>query len=333
MDRRTLLAAPTVLLSRPADAQPPALSARKPGNFPSRPIELIVAFPAGGGMDVTARILARHAERLTGHRFVVNNRTGGAGMVAHNFMAKQASPDGYTMGILSSGVFVDGVLRSEGRWSIDDLEIAAFINYDPSTWIVAASGPLQGLDLRAIVSRAREAPDSVRVAMLPQSASEFIIEQVERGTGARFTKVPFQGGIPGMTAMLGGHIDVATVFFSEFRAQFEAGAVRPVGIAGPAPVPNLPGVPTFDSTLGTNGIHWAAWRFAMLPRNVPQDRRDYLAAIVEAVVADPEAQRDFTQAGVLLDPSFGTGDAMRASAARLFAAQLRFLRESGRVAT
>lgn len=331
MHRRTLLAGPAALLARPAFAQAPA--APKPADFPTRPIELVVAFPAGGGMDVTARILARHAERLTGHRFIVNNRTGGAGIVAHAYMARQAPADGHTMGILSSGVFVDGVLRAQGLWSIADLEIAAFINFDPTVWIVAARGPMEGLDLAALVARAKEAPETVRVSMLPQSASEFIIEQVERGTGARFVKVPFQGGIPGMTAMLGGHIDVATVFFSEFRSQLEAGAVRPVGVAGPSRVANLAGVPTFDEALGTNGVSWAAWRFAILPKNVPAERRDYLAAIVDAVVADPEAQREFTQAGVLLDPSFGTGDAVRAAAARLFASQLRFLRESGRVAS
>lgn len=331
MHRRTLLAGPAALLARPAFAQAPALGAPRPADFPNRPIELVVAYPAGGGMDVTARIVARHAERLTGHRFIVNNRTGGAGMVAHAYMARQAPSDGYTVGVLSSGVFVDGVLRAQGLWSVNDLEIAAFLNYDPTVWISAARGPMQGLDLPAIVSRAREAPETVRISMLPHSASEFIIEQVERGTGAKFVKVPFQGGIPGMTAMLGGHIDLATVFFSEFRSQLEAGAVRPVGVAGPARLPVLPDVPTFDEALGTSGVSWAAWRFAALPKNVPADRRDYLAAVLEAAVADPEAQREFTQAGVLLDPSLGNGDAVRAAASRLFASQLRFLRESGRV--
>jgi tripartite-type tricarboxylate transporter receptor subunit TctC len=331
MYRRTLLGSPAVLLARPASAQAPAPGAPKPADFPSRPIELVVAYPAGGGMDVTARILARHAERLTGHRFIVNNRTGGAGMVAHGYMARQAPSDGHTVGIFSSGVFLDGVLRAQGLWSINDLEIAAFINYDPTTWILATRGPMQGLDLQAIVARAREAPETIRVAMLPQSTSEFIIDQVERATGAKFVKVPFQGGIPGMTAMLGGHIDLATVFFSEFRSQFEAGAVRPVGVAGAARLPNLPDVPTFDEVLGTSGINWAAWRFAALPKNVPAERRDYLAAVIAAAVADPEAQQEFLRAGVLLDPSLGSGTAVRAAAGRLFDSQLRFLRDSGRV--
>jgi tripartite-type tricarboxylate transporter receptor subunit TctC len=234
------------------------------------------------------------------------------------------------MGILSSGVFVDSIMRAQGLWSMSDLEIAAFLNYDATTWISATNGPVAGLDLRGLIARVRDNPESVRISMLPQSSSEFIIEQVERAAGVRFTKVPFQGGVPGMTAMLGGHIDVATVFFSEYRSQLAAGAVRPIAVANAGRLPNLPDVPTFDEVLGTQGIQWAAWRFAALPRNVPADRRAYLSAVIQATVADPDVQREFTQAGVLLDPSLGTTDAVRAAAERLFAAQHRFLRDSGR---
>lgn len=330
MNRRGLLAGAGLLCAPPGWAQGQRTAIPQPADFPTRPVELMVAYPAGGGMDVTARIVARHADRLTGQRFIVNNRVGGAGMVAHNYLARQAPADGYTVGILSSGVFVDSVMRAQGLWSINDLEIAAFINFDPMVWVTRTQGPLANLDFRSIVARAREAPDTLRVSMLPQTAYEFSIEQVERATGATFTKVPFQGGVPGMTAMLGGHIDIAIVFFSEFRSQYEAGAVRPVAMAGASRVPNLPGVPTIDEVLGTNDIQWSAWRFAALPKNTPADRRDYIGAVVQAVVADPDAQRDFAQAGVLMDPSLNTGEAVRAAAQRLFAAQLRFLRASGR---
>lgn len=330
MRRRDMLAG-TALLSAPqAWAQGTPRLAPLP-DFPTRPVELMVAYPAGGGMDVTARIVARHAERLTGQRFIVNNRVGGAGMVAHGYLARQAPADGYTVGILSSGVFIDSVMRAQGLWNINDLELAAFINFDPMVWVTRTDGPLAGLDFRAIVARARQAPDTLRVSMLPQTAYEFTIEQVERATGAQFTKVPFQGGVPGMTAMLGGHIDIAIVFFSEFRAQYEAGAARPIAIAGASPLPNLPGVPTIDGALGTDGIQWAAWRFAAVPKATPPARRDWIAAAVQAVVADPDAQRDFIQAGVLMDPALNSGEAVRAAAQRLFAAQLRFLRDSGRV--
>jgi len=331
MHRRGLMLGTTMFLPGMAMAQqaPPALP--RLADFPTRPVELVVAFPAGGGMDVTARIIARHAERLTGQRFFVNNRTGGAGMVAHAYLARQAPSDGYTVGIVSSGLFADSMLRARGLWSYADVELAAFINFDATNWIVSARGPLAGLSLAQIISRASENPESIRVSMLPESSSQFIIEQVERSSGARFIKVPFQGGIPGMTAMLGGHIDIATVFFSEYRSQLEAGAVRAVGVAGPERTANQLEVPTFNEVLGTQDVIWAAWRFAVVPKAVPADRREYISAVIRAVVADPDAQREFTQTGVLLNPALADPAALNAAATRLISTQQGFLRETGRI--
>ncbi len=299
--------------------------------YPDRPIEFTVAFPAGGGMDVTARILARQAERLSGARVFINNRVGGAGMVAHSWLARQAPADGHAVGILSSGIFLDSLLRARGAWTHEDVTPIAFINYDPTNWITASNGPLAGLDLAAIIARAREAPESIRIAMLPESSSQFIIEQVEQATGARFLRVPFQGGIPGMTAMLGGHIDIATVFFSEYRTQLQAGAVRAVAVAGAEPTPNQPTVPTFNSATGRDDILWAAWRFAVVPKATPPDRIAWLTALLRAAADSPEAVAEFTQAGVLLDASLRDGARFRDAVARVIAAQRGFLQASGRL--
>lgn len=334
MQRRSTIAWAALLLARAGTgraAEPEALGALRPAGFPNRPIEFVVAFPAGGGMDVTARIVARQAERLTGHRFVVNNRVGGAGVVAHSYLARQAPADGHTVGIVSSSLFVDGMLRSQGLWSRADLEIIGFINYDATNWIVASNGPLAGLDLRQVLARAREAPETVRISILPQSTSEFLAEQAEKRSGARFLKVPFQGGVPGMTAMLGGHVDIATVFYSEYHGQMAAGAVRPLAVANAGRLPNMPDVPTFNEVLGTDDILWAAWRFAVVPRAVVPEQRAYLAAVIRAAASTPEAVQEFTQAGVLLDPSLDGLEAVRAAADRLVAAQQAFFRESGRL--
>ncbi|MGZ3360954.1 MAG: hypothetical protein ACXU84_16635, partial [Xanthobacteraceae bacterium] len=94
------LALLSALLATPAAAQsgdPKAeLAKLKPKDFPTGPIEYTVVYPAGGGMDVTARLLAKYVEKWSGDKIVVNNRTGGAGMVGHAYLATQAKPDGYT---------------------------------------------------------------------------------------------------------------------------------------------------------------------------------------------------------------------------------------------
>jgi tripartite-type tricarboxylate transporter receptor subunit TctC len=252
-------------------------------------------------------------------------------MVAHGHLARQAPADGHTIGIVSSGLFADSMLRAQGLGSHADLEIIGFINYDATNWIVSTSGPLAELDLREILVRARLGPETVRISMLPQSSSEFLAEQAETRSGARFLKVPFQGGVPGMTAMLGGHVDIATVFYSEYRGQMAAGAVRPVAVASAGRQPNMPEVPTFNEVLGAQNMLWAAWRFAVVPKAVQPDRRDYLAAVIRAAARDPDAAQEFTQAGVLLDPSLDSPEAVRTAADQLVTAQQDFFRESGRL--
>ena len=113
------------LLSTSAGAQsdPKAeLAKLKPKDFPTQPIEFTVVYPAGGGMDVSARLLAKHVENWSGDRIIVNNRTGGAGMVGHSYLATQAKPDGYTVGVIASLLWGDAMLRAQGRWSFTDLE-------------------------------------------------------------------------------------------------------------------------------------------------------------------------------------------------------------------
>ena len=106
-----------------AAAEPnPAVAKLKPANFPTQPIEYTVVYPAGGGMDLTARLLAKYAEQASGDKILVNNRTGGAGLVGHAFLATQAKNDGYIVGILGNLVWGDAMLRAQGKWSLADLE-------------------------------------------------------------------------------------------------------------------------------------------------------------------------------------------------------------------
>jgi len=112
------LALPSALLVTPAAAQTGDAKAElvrlKPNDFPTAPIEYTVVYPAGGGMDVTARLLAKYVEKWSDHRIIVNNRTGGAGMVGHAYLATQAKPDGYTVGIIANLMWGDAMLRAQG---------------------------------------------------------------------------------------------------------------------------------------------------------------------------------------------------------------------------
>src|SRR5438128_5807755 len=143
-----LFAAPAMAQSDPKAA----LARLKPKDFPTQPIEFTVVYPAGGGMDVTARLLAKYVEKWSGDRIIVNNRTGGAGMVGHSYLATQAKPDGYTAGVVASLVWGDAMLRAQGRWSLADLEPIGYLNTDALIWVASTEGPYKGLSIKQVIS-------------------------------------------------------------------------------------------------------------------------------------------------------------------------------------
>src|SRR5215207_5950648 len=240
----------SALLATPAAAQGADAKAElgkvKPKDFPTGPIEYTVVYPAGGGMDVTARLLAKYVEKWSGDKIVVNNRTGGAGMVGHAYLATQAKPDGYTVGVIANLMWGDAMLRAQNRWSLADLEAIGYVNTDALTWVSSTEGPYKGMSVKDIVQAAKDKPGTIRVATVPGSMWEYIVDQIEANTGAKFLRVPFQGGGPGITAMVGGNVDVAQGFYSEFKGHLDADKVKPLAVAATSRVDFLKDVPTFN---------------------------------------------------------------------------------------
>ena len=160
------LALLSALLVTPAAAQNDGAKAElarlKPNDFPTAPIEYTVVYPAGGGMDVTARLLAKYVEKWSDHRIIVNNRTGGAGMVGHAYLATQAKPDGYTVGIIANLMWGDAMLRAQGRWTYTDLEPIGYLNSDALTWVGPTEGPYKDMSVKQLVDREGQAGHAPR---------------------------------------------------------------------------------------------------------------------------------------------------------------------------
>jgi len=288
-------------VAAPAAAQDP--KAIKPKDFPTQPIEYVVVYPAGGGMDVTARLLAKYVEKATGDKILVNNRTGGAGMVGHTYLATQAKPDGYTVGVLANLVWGDAMLRAQGKWAYTDLEPIGYLNSDALTWVGPTEGPLKGKSLKEILQIAKEKPGTIRIATVPGSMWEYLVEQIEAASGAKFLRVPFQGGGAGINALVGGNVDIAQGFFAEYRGHLDAGKVAPLAVASTERMPYLKDMPTFNEALGGKDYIWAVIRFVAVPKGTPADRKAYLAAGVKAAMNDPELVAEYRKAGVYFDPA------------------------------
>ena len=195
----------------------------------------------------------------------------------------------------------DAMLRAQNRWAYTDLEPIGYINSDALIWVGSTEGPYKGMSVKQIVQAAKDKPNTVRIATVPGSMWDYIVDQVEANFGAKFLRVPFQGGGAGITALVGGNVDIAQGFYSEFRGHLEAGKVAPLGVAAPDRMDFLKDMPTMNEALGGNEYQWIIIRFAVVPKGTPADRKAYLGAAVQAAMKDRELIAEYKKAGVYFD--------------------------------
>lgn len=307
------------------------LSKLKLKDFPTQPIEYTVVYPAGGGMDVTARLLAKYVEKVSGDRIVVNNRTGGAGMVGHSYLATQAKPDGYTVGVVANLMWGDAMLRAQGKWAYTDLEPIGYLNSDALTWVGPADGPLKGKSIKDLVQLAKDKPGTIRIATVPGSMWEYLVEQLETAAGAKFLRVPFQGGGAGINALVGGNVDVAQGFFAEYRGHLDANKLAPLAVAANERLPNLKDLPTFNEAFGSKDYLWNVIRFVVVPKGTPADRKAYLAATIKAAMSDPELLAEYRKAGAYFDPMLEKSTNLSADLEKYAASERAFYQKTGRL--
>ena len=303
-------------------AVPKALAAvakLKPKDFPRKPLELVVAYPPGGGMDVTERVLGKHLEKYVGGKCIIVNKPGGFAVVGHAWLASNAPKDGYTIAIISSKILSDTVFHSGNKWSYKDLTGLGFINFSPVYWVVNSKSKFAGKSAKEIIEIAKANPGSVKLAVNKESPFEYLALKIQVVTGAAFNIIPFQGGTPGMVALLGDHVDMASGYLTEFKSHLDAGNFKMVAVSDMQEDPLAPGIPTFNSILGRDDIYFGAWRYAAVPKGVPADRIKFLEAAIDAALRDPGLAKDFEATGAIVGPQFLSGAATDARLDKIFA--------------
>jgi tripartite-type tricarboxylate transporter receptor subunit TctC len=271
------------------------LNAIKPKDYPTRPIEFIAAAAPGGGLDITARILAKHAEKYLDGRIAIINKPGAGSFIGDTYVAT-AKPDGYTVGVSSSILLENEILKAKGKWSLKDLEPIAYITNDPCIWGVTMAGPFKDMSFSDVIKMAKQKPESIKVAISPEVFGQWLAEDIEHAAQVKFIKVPFQGGTPAISALLGGHIDISGWYWVEFKPLVESGKAKIIAQAG-SERSLFPSVPTFNEVLGVDHIQWASLRFTIVPKGLPRERFRYLEAVIDAALRDPECVRDYANVG------------------------------------
>ena len=307
------------------------LKGLKPKDFPTQPIEFVLVYAPGGSADLAARILAKHVEKYIESRCIVVNKTGGGGLIGHTYLATQAKNDGYTVGVLTHSYMTDEILKARGKWSYRNLEAIGYVHLDNCTWIVTTTGPLKDKSIKDVVAMAKQEPGKIKLAIVPEMTFEFLAENVEMATGTKFVHVPFQGAGPGNVALLGGHVDIATSFYAEYKSHLEAGKVKVLAVSGTKRSAYLPNIPTFNEALGVKDIIWSTWRFVFVPKGTPADRSRYLEAAVDAALRDPECIKEFGNMGIKVGERYMTAKESQEEVDRLYETFKDFFTKTGRI--
>lgn len=281
MKRRHLLslAAASAALPRRAHLQT--------ANWPQRPINMIVAFPAGGGTDVAARTIARFLERELGQSIVVMNRGGAAGDIGWTEMAR-APADGYTIGFINTPNVLTNPIERQTRYRLTDFAPIANVVEDPSAFFVKADSPFRRVD--DLVAFAKAHPGDVTYGTTGIGSDDHLAGlALERLAGIQMTHVPFTGGAPVRTSLLGGQIMIGSMNMGEGIADMRQGQVRALGQMGEARWSEAPDVPTFREQ-GYDVVQ-GSMRGLAAPAGVPMEIQLRLAQATRAVTENAEFQR------------------------------------------
>lgn len=292
--RRALLGAGALLLAAPGVAR-----AAWPGD---RPIEVIVPFPPGGGVDIMARAIIPFLQpHLPGSRFVVSNRGGAGGQIGVEAMAN-AQPDGYTIGAVSMPGFVSVPIERATRYRPAEMTLLANVVDDPCALIVRSDKPWRSL--ADLVAAAKARPDTVTYGTTGAGSDDHLaMLAFEAITDARLVHVPFTGMSQLFPQLLSGELDIGAMNVSEALPLLREGRLRGLGQAGPARWAQLPDMPTYREQ-GIDLLGSASRGFAA-PARLPAPIREGLEAGFAAALADPAFAREAERLGMPLRPLVG----------------------------
>lgn len=273
--------------------------------YPTRPINLIVAFPAGGSTDIGARVLAGIAEKMIGQPIVVVNKGGAGGQVGWTELAR-AKPDGYTIGFLNLPATNTTILDPERQAIFNEGSFTPIANQvlDPGVIWVAANSPHK--TLKELLEAAKAKPGTMRAATTGILSDDHlaILMVEEANPGLSFRIVHLLGGAAQMKETLGGNIDVSFDNVGGIVPQVKAGQVRALAVMDSERSKFLPDVPTAKE-LGMPNVISSSTRGIGGPKGMDPAVVKKLQDVFIKAMADPDHVKRLEDAGLAIKPMVG----------------------------
>ncbi len=266
--------------------------------FPNRPVRLVVPYAPGGPVDVVVRLIAERAGATLGQPVVIDNRPGGNTAIAAEHVARSA-PDGHVLLLATATVTVNTLLEARLGYRVEDFAPVANIVKVPYALAVSAGGPIRSLDDLAALSRSR--PGGLNNGMLGYGGTVHLTAELFRqASGLPMVHVPYRGGGPATTALLGGEIDLYFTGTVGGIPQARAGNLRLLGITHDSRLPGAPEFPTLVEQ-GLAGVFSYTWYGVLAPARTPVPVLDQLAQAIAGAAEQPGFRAQMERDGSIVD--------------------------------
>ena len=273
----------------------PALQAQDA--YPTKPVSMIAPFPPGGIADLVGRPLAAAMEKSLKQPVLVVNRPGAGGAVGTTSVAK-AAPDGYTILMSLSSISIFPVSDPmNGRplpYQLADFAPVALVTADPTILVVATDGPYK--TIQDFIASAKAYPNRMNYSSSGTYGTLHVaMEMFAAAAGIRLFHVPYQGGGPAVTALLGGQVHALASGPGAVVGQIKGGKMRALAGWGDKRLPSMPELPTFKE-LGYKDVEFYIWSGVFVPAATPASVQARLREAVRAAVTDPQFVGAMTKA-------------------------------------
>lgn len=294
MSRLPLVVAATLAAMLSVIAASPHAAAQNA--YPTRPIRIVVPFPPGGNIDITARTIAPGLSETLGQSIVIDNRGGAGGLIGMELVTKSA-PDGHTLALASSGtVTVAPSLYTKMPYHpIRDLTPLALLSYVPIVLVVNPSLPAKSV--KEFIALAKNRAGKMTMASGGNGTTNHLAgELFQLETGTQFIHVPYKGAAPAMVDVMGGQVDMLFDQLSAASSHIRSGKVRALVVAGEKRNAVIPDVPTLAES-GLKNCDAGTFTALMGPAGLARDVVGKLNAAINKTLSMPSTRERFSSVG------------------------------------
>jgi tripartite-type tricarboxylate transporter receptor subunit TctC len=264
-------------------------------SYPTRPVRLIVGFPAGGSTDIIARDIASELEKVWGQPVIVDNRGGANGAIAAAQLAKLPA-DGHTLMMIVPGHVTNPVaLPNAGYEAIKDFTPITLVASSPL--LIFAHAGYQASDIKTMIALAKEKPNKISYAS-PGTASinHLSMELMASLTGTKFAHIPYRGGGPALNDVIGGHVPLGVFSIVQVQPLLQAKAIKPLAVTSAKASDLLPNVPSL-AEVGVKNYEAEIWFAMIAPSGLPPAIATKINADVNRIVRSPSMQQKIAAQG------------------------------------